>query len=158
MARRATKGGAAGLTWVDRPILTESSYVALNEDDGLDFATFLDRFLRSGSNKGLLFALRDPRVAVPVLKAIQTAVEADRLVSPIIIEAEVLPGPRGFMPQMQCVRANSTAYQDVYIWRDGEATLEANPEAPPEAKPPRRGVRDAHRRRLAHRHRPGPER
>ena len=40
------------------------------------------------------------------------------------------------MPQMQCVRANSTAYQDVYIWRDGEATLEANPE-----RRPRRNLR-----------------
>ena len=35
--------------------------------------------------------LRDPRVVVPVFKALETAVENGRLVSPIILDAEVLP-------------------------------------------------------------------
>ena len=124
MGRKRTKGGD-GLTWVDRPILTDSSYVAL-ADDGLDFDEFLSQFLASGSNKGLLVSLRDPRAVVPVFKALEAAVEDERLKSPIILDAEVLPGPGGHMPQMACVRTNSTAYQDYYIWRDGQAALEEN--------------------------------
>lgn len=130
MGRKRTKGGD-GLTWVDRPILADSSYEAL-ADDGFDFDGFLSRFLASGSNKGLLVSLRDPRVVVPVFKALETAVENGRLVSPIILDAEVLPGPGGHMPQMACVRFNSTAYQDQYVWRDGRAALEENDaRAPP---------------------------
>ena len=93
MGRKRTKGGD-GLTWVDRPILADSSYEAL-ADDGFDFDGFLSRFLASGSNKGLFVSLRDPRVVVPVFKALETAVENGRLVSPIILDAEVLPGPAG---------------------------------------------------------------
>ena len=77
-------------------------------------------------------SLRDPRVVVPVFKALETAVENGRLVSPIILDAEVLPGPGGHMPQMACARFNSTAYQDQYVWRDGRAALEENDaRAPP---------------------------
>ena len=113
MGRKRTKGGD-GLTWVDRPILADSSYAALSTTTDPISDGFLSRFLASGSNKGLFVSLRDPRVVVPVFKALETAVENGRLVSPIILDAEVLPGPGGHMPQMACVRANSTAYRDPY--------------------------------------------
>ena len=125
MGRKRTKGGD-GLTWVDRPILADSSYAALDPGDGFDFDGFLARFLASGSNKGLLVSLRDPRVVVPVFKALETAVENGRLVSPIILDAEVLPGPAGTCRGIACVRANSTAYRDHRVRRDGRAALEEN--------------------------------
>ena len=115
---RSTKHGGAGLAYVDVPVVSPSSYEPMRENDGLDFETFLRSFLASGSNKGLQVSLRDPRVVVPVIKLLEDAVTRRVLNSPIVLEAEVLPGPNGYLPQMACVFANASAYHDAYLWGD----------------------------------------
>ena len=115
---RVTKNGGAGLAYVDVPIVSPSSYEPVARDDGLDFETFLRAFLDSGSNKGLRVSFRDPRVVVPVMKALEDAVDRRVLNSPIALEAEVLPGPNGYLPRMACVFKNASAYHDAYLWDD----------------------------------------
>ena len=115
---RVTKNGGAGLAYVDVPVVSLSSYELVASDDGLDFETFLRSFLDSGSNKGLRVSFRDPRVVVPVMKALEDAVDRRVLNSPIALEAEVLPGPNGYLPRMACVFKNASAYHDAYLWDD----------------------------------------
>ena len=115
---RVTKNGGAGLAYVDVPIVSPSSYEPVARTDGLDFETFLRAFLDSGSNKGLRVSFRDPRVVVPVMKALEDAVDRRVLNSPIALEAEVLPGPNGYLPRMACVFKNASAYHDAYLWDD----------------------------------------
>ena len=115
---RVTKNGGAGLAYVDVPVVSLSSYEPVARDDGLDFETFLRSFLDSGSNKGLRVSFRDPRVVVPVMKALEDAVDRRVLNSPIALEAEVLPGPNGYLPRMACVFKNASAYHDAYLWDD----------------------------------------
>ena len=143
---RATKRGGVGLAYVDVPIVSPSSYEPMRENDGLAFETFLRSFLASGSNKGLQVSLRDPRVVVPVIKLLEDAVKRRVLNSPIVLEAEVLPGPNGFLPQMACVFANASAYHDAFLWDDyhygddarddGESSTSLTARAPRPRPPP----------------------
>ena len=123
MGRKRTKGGD-GLTWVDRPILADSSYAALATTDRFDAVP--SQVPRLRIQQGPPRVPSRPARGGSRVQGARDAVENGRLVSPIILDAEVLPGPGGHMPQMACVRTNSTAYQDYYIWRDGQATLEEN--------------------------------
>ena len=139
---RPTKRGGAGLAYVDVPIVSPSSYEPRSADDGLTFEAFLRAFLGSGSNKGLQISLKDPRVVVPVIKALEDAVTRRALNSPIVLEAEVLPGPRGYLPQMACVFKNASAYQDAFLWDDydyGDVFNASDPEtrAPGPTTPPK---------------------
>ena len=139
---RATKRGGNGLAYVDVPIVSPSSYEPRSATDGLTFEAFLRAFLASGSNKGLQVSLKDPRVVVPVIKALEDAVTRRLLNSPIVLEAEVLPGPRGYLPQMACVFKNASAYQDLFLWDDydyGDVFNASDPEtrAPGPTTPPK---------------------
>ena len=113
-----TKGNGNGIKYEDVPVVSESSYRPMDASDGLTFDAFLKRFIASGSNKGLQLSLKDPRIVVPVIKALEELVASRSLQSPIVLDAEVLPGPQGFLPQMACVYKNSSAYSDSYLWGD----------------------------------------
>ena len=52
------------------------------------------------------------------MKALEDAVDRRVLNSPIALEAEVLPGPNGYLPRMACVFKNASAYHDAYLWDD----------------------------------------
>ena len=96
------KRNLKGLTWVNRPIIQTSSYVTL-QPDGMDFDQLLRAFINYGSKKGLHIVFRDPRVVEPVMAALDVEVDYGRLKSPLILEAEILPGPEGYLPELACV-------------------------------------------------------
>ena len=110
--------GGNGVTYEDVAVVSHSSYHGTAPNDGLTFESFIKAFIASGSNKGLVVALKDPRVVVAVVKALQQAVTSRSVQSPIVLHAEVLPGPRGFLPQMACVFKNASAYHDGFLWDD----------------------------------------
>lgn len=87
------KRNLKGLTWVSRPIIQTSSYVTL-APDGMDFDQLLRAFINYGSKKGLHIVFRDPRVVEPVMAALDVEMDYSRLKSPLILEAEILPGRR----------------------------------------------------------------
>ena len=70
----------------------------------------LDRFWRGvrehdvvGRERGLMLSFRDPRAVVPGLRLVRELIRRRRLVGPLIVDAEILPGPGGFLPQMASV-------------------------------------------------------
>ena len=70
----------------------------------------LDRFWRGvreqdaiGRERGLMLSFRDPRAVVPGLRAVRELIRRGRLHGPLIVDAEILPGPGGFLPQMAAV-------------------------------------------------------
>lgn len=70
----------------------------------------LDRFWRGvrehdvvGRERGLMLSFRDPRAVVPGLRLVRELIRRGRLVGPLIVDAEILPGPGGFLPQMASV-------------------------------------------------------
>mmetsp|Transcript_4338 Transcript_4338/g.10535 ORF Transcript_4338/g.10535 Transcript_4338/m.10535 type:complete len:590 (-) Transcript_4338:322-2091(-) len=114
-----------GLVWVNRPIIQTSSYVTLAED-GLDFDEMLRYFINFGSNKGLHVVFRDPRVVESVMSALDVEVDYGRLKGPLILEAEVLPGPESYLPELACVMTNPAAYPGGYPPRSIKAAQVAS--------------------------------
>ena len=90
-----------------------------------------------------------------MFKALETAVENGRLVSPIILDAEVLPGPGGHMPQMGVRGALTpprTRIRHVLARRPSRARGERRARAP--AIPPRGRLVATHRRDVGRHGRP----
>ena len=50
-----------------------------------------------------MLSFRDPRAVVPGLRLVRELIRRRRLVGPLIVDAEILPGPGGFLPQMASV-------------------------------------------------------
>lgn len=119
------KRNLKGMAWVNRPIIQTSSYVTL-APDGMDFDTLLRTFINIGSSKGLHVVFRDPRVVEPVMAALDVEVDYGRLKSPLILEAEILPGPEGYLPELACVMQNPAAYPGGYPPRSVKAAQVAS--------------------------------
>jgi hypothetical protein len=60
-----------------------------------------------GKEQGLMLTFKDPRAVIPCLKLLQAEMRYGRLLGPLIIDAEVLPGPGGFLPGMASVFKNA---------------------------------------------------
>ena len=103
------------------PAVRTSTY-AKPERFAMTLDKLLTSFARTGSNKGLRFVFRDPRAIEPTTRAIGARVDDGKIVSPVILEAEVAAGPEGYLPEMSAVLS------DAHSWQAKDAT---------EARPPR---------------------
>ena len=105
----AGNGGAGA------PVVARSTHHAARDGrDGslpaLPLDEALDRFWRGvrehdvvGRERGLMLSFRDPRAVVPGLRLARELIRTRRLVGPLIVDGEILPGPGGFLPQMASV-------------------------------------------------------
>ena len=103
------------------PAVRTSTY-AKPERFAMTLDKLLTSFARTGSNKGLRFVFRDPRAIEPTTRAIGARVDDGKIVSPVILEAEVAAGPEGYLPEMSAILS------DAHSWQAKDAT---------EARPPR---------------------
>lgn len=86
------------------PVISHSPY----HRSTFTFDSFLEIFIRGqkeqdGREQGLMLSFKDPRAVIPCLKLLQNEIRYGRFLGPLIIDAEVLPGPGGFLPAMASV-------------------------------------------------------
>jgi hypothetical protein len=81
------------------PVVQRSAY----KQSEFTFDEFLNEFVRKNTRKGLMVNFRDPRAVVPTLGLLSEELKYERIKGPLIVHAEILPGPGGYRPQMGSV-------------------------------------------------------
>ena len=102
--------GGAGAPVVARSTHHADAMARDGSPPALPLDEALDRFWRGvrehdvvGRERGLMLSFRDPRAVVPGLRLARELIRKRRLVGPLIVDGEILPGPGGFLPQMASV-------------------------------------------------------
>ena len=90
------------------PVISHSPY----HRSTFTFDSFLEIFVRAmkrqdGKEQGLMLTFKDPRAVIPCLRLLRDEIRYGRVIGPLIIDAEVLPGPGGFLPGMASVFKNA---------------------------------------------------
>jgi hypothetical protein len=90
------------------PVMSHSPY----HRSTFTFDAFLEAFMRgnkegNGLEQGLMLTFKDPRAVIPCLKLLNKEIRYGGMLGPLIIDAEVLPGPGGFLPGMASVFRNT---------------------------------------------------
>ena len=81
------------------PVINHSVY----HRSTFTFDQFMEIFLKANTEQGLMLTFKDPRAVIPCLRLIRDELRYGRVLGPIIVDAEVLPGPGGFLPAMASV-------------------------------------------------------
>jgi len=85
------------------PVISKSSYLPVSKaKGGMTFDEAVNAFIRMATQKGLHIRFHDPRTFKAALKMLDVEVDYGRLPGPLLIEAEVLPGPEAVLPEMSC--------------------------------------------------------
>jgi len=85
------------------PVISKSSYLPVSKaKGGMTFDDAVNAFIRMATQKGLHIRFHDPRIFKAALKMLDVEVDYGRLPGPLLIEAEVLPGPEAVLPEMSC--------------------------------------------------------
>ena len=85
------------------PVISKSSYIPVSKaKGGMTFDDAVNAFIRMATQKGLHIRFHDPRIFKAALRMLDMEVDYGRLPGPLLIEAEVLPGPEAVLPEMSC--------------------------------------------------------
>ena len=87
------------------PVISKSSYLPVSKAKGgmtFDSSILRPRVYYPWRQKGLHIRFHDPRIFKAALRMLDMEVDYGRLPGPLLIEAEVLPGPEAVLPEMSC--------------------------------------------------------
>lgn len=90
---------------VMQPIMSNSTFIP----SALTFDVFMEAFVRSATYKGLSLVFHDPRIVESCLRLIDIEDDYGRFHGPMILGAEILPGPIGSLPDIGRIPADPGA-------------------------------------------------